>query len=131
MSRASRPSSARTTTRRKGAMQSSPISWTRRRWSRPMATSTDAPLPPRAPDDTDTELSAPASGRGAALREGTLTDADLSDHTLGEGRLTDLRLVRGSLANADLTRCEVRRVELSGCRATGSAFTESTLADVV
>jgi hypothetical protein len=59
-----------------------------------MATPTDAPLPPRAPEDTDTELSPPASGRGAALREGTLTEADLSDHTLSESRLTDLRLER-------------------------------------
>jgi uncharacterized protein YjbI with pentapeptide repeats len=96
-----------------------------------MATSTDAPLPPRRPDDTDTELSPPASGRGAALRDGTLTDAELADHTLSEGRLTDLRFVRGSLANADLTCCDVRRVELSGCRATGSTFAEASIADVV
>jgi uncharacterized protein YjbI with pentapeptide repeats len=101
------------------------------RSGRSMATPTDAPLPPRPPDEIDTELCSPESGRGAVLREGTLTDTELSDHTLSEGRLTDLRFVRGSLANADLTRCEVRRVELAGCRATGSAFAESTLADVV
>ena len=97
---------------------------------RSMATPTDAPLPPRPPDETDNELSAPESQRGISLREGTLADAELSGHTLTEGRLTDLRLVRGSLANADLSRCEVRRVELTGCRGTGSSFAEARITDV-
>jgi len=95
-----------------------------------MATPTEAPLPPRPPDETDDELTAPESQRGTALREGTLTDAELAGHTLSEGRLTDLRLVRGSLANADLSRCEVRRVELDGTRATGSSFAEAHVTDV-
>ena len=95
-----------------------------------MATPTDAPLPPRPPDETDTELAAPESLRGAVLRDGTLTDADLSGHIFTEGRLSDLRLLRGSLANADLSRCEVRRAELTGTRATGSSFAEAVVADV-
>ena len=64
------------------------------------------------------------------LRDGTLTDADLSGHIFTEGRLSDLRLLRGSLANADLSRCEVRRAELTGTRATGSSFAEAVVADV-
>ena len=44
----------------------------RRPSRRSMATPTDAPLPPRPPDETDNELSAPESQRGISLREGTL-----------------------------------------------------------
>lgn len=58
-----------------------------------MATATDAPLPPRPPDDTETDLTAPPSGRGTALVEGTLTGAELAGHTLSEARLVDLRVV--------------------------------------
>lgn len=96
-----------------------------------MATAPEAPLPPRPPDASETELAPPATGRGVVVAEGTLTDPDLAEHTLSEGRLADLRFHRGSLANADVRRTELRRVEFSGCRATGCSFVEATLADTV
>ncbi len=95
-----------------------------------MATASEAPLAPRQPEATDTELEAPASGRGAVLSEGTLTGADLSGLELAEGRWSDLRLRSCSLANAAIRRTEVRRAVLEGCRATGCSLAESTLTDV-
>ena len=96
-----------------------------------MATAPDAPLAPRPPDPIDSELDVPPSARGVVLAEGTLGAADLAGHILSEGRLVDLRLDGVSLANADARRSTLRRMELIRCRATGCAFAEATLADVV
>ena len=57
-----------------------------------MASSTDAPRPPRAPDSTDTELAVPRAERGFRLADGHISGADLTERSLSEGRISDVIL---------------------------------------